>query len=113
MRALYAQWDIDSDAADALGADEQYGWYVEPSYRFEVPFGYDDGYGELGVFARYNEVDLNSGSSAVDGKTEQIDVGLNYWPIPTVVMKADYNFINGAGADNDDSRLNLGVGYQF
>lgn len=113
LRALYARWDIDSDAAEALGADEQIGWYIEPSYRFEVPFGYDDGYGELGVFARYNEVDENNGSDAVDGKTEQWDVGLNYWPIPNVVLKADYNFINGEGQGNDDSRLNLGVGYQF
>ncbi len=113
LRALYAQWDIDSNAADALGADEQYGWYVEPSYRQEVPFGFDDGYGELGIFARYNEVDTNNGSNIIDGKTEQIDVGLNYWPIPNTVLKADYNFINGAGQGNDDSRLNLGVGYQF
>ena len=113
LRALYAQWNIDSNAADALGADEQYGWYVEPSYRQEVPFGFDDGYGELGVFARYNEVDTNNGSNAVDGKTEQIDIGLNYWPIPNAVAKIDYNFINGAGQGNDDSRLNLGVGYQF
>lgn len=113
LRALYAQWDIDSDVAEALGADEQYGWYVEPSYRFEVPFGFDDGYGELGAFARYNQIDLNSGSSATDGKTEQVDIGLNYWPISDVVLKADYNFINGANQNNDDSRLNLGIGYQF
>lgn len=113
LRALYARWDIDSTAAEAMGADEQYGWYVEPSYRFEVPFGFDDGYGEVGVFARYNEVDENAGSGAVDGETEQIDLGVNYWPIPNVVMKADYNFINGEGQGNDDSRLNLGIGYQF
>ncbi len=113
LRALYARWDIDSTTAEAMGADEQFGWYVEPSYRFEVPFGYDDGYGELGVFARYNEVDENAGSNAVDGETEQIDLGVNYWPIPNVVLKADYNFINGEGQGNDDSRLNLGIGYQF
>lgn len=112
LRGLYAQWDIDSDAAAALGADEQFGWYLEPSYRFEVPFGYDDGYGEVGVFARYNEIDLNNGSGTVDGRTEQVDVGLNYWPIPNVVVKADYNFINGPN-DSDDSRFNAGVGYQF
>lgn len=112
LRGLYARWDIDSDAAEALGADEQYGWYVEPSYRFEVPFGYDDGYGELGVFTRYNEIDLKSGSGASDGKTEQVDVGLNYWPIPNVVLKADYNFIDGPNG-TDDSRFNAGIGYQF
>ena len=113
LRALYARWDISGEVAAALGADEQTGWYVEPSYRFEVPFGYDDGYGELGLFARYSEVDENKGSNAIDGKTEQWDIGMNYWPIPNVVVKADYNFINGANQGNDDSRLNLGIGYQF
>ncbi len=113
LRALYARWDIDSNAAEAIGADEQVGWYVEPSYRFEVPFGFDDGYGELGVFTRYSEIDENEGSNAVDSEIDQVDIGLNYWPIPNVVLKADYNFIDGPTDAQDDSRLNLGVGYQF
>jgi len=113
LRALYAHWDVNSDMAEAIGRDKQVGWYVEPSYRFEVPFGFDDGYGELGAFARYNEYDNNAGISNSMTDFSQTDIGFNYWPIPNVVLKADYNFIDGPTDAQDDSRLNLGVGYQF
>ncbi|MCB1563383.1 MAG: porin [Alphaproteobacteria bacterium] len=112
MRALYARWDLDGSAPKSTGRDEQYGWYVEPSYRFDVPFGYD-GEGELGVFARYNEWDNNAGASNSPTEFEQTDVGLNYWPIKNVVLKADMAFIDGPTDSEDDEVLNLGVGWQF
>ena len=105
LRALYAYWDINGEDAAALGADEQFGWYVEPSLRFET------GIGDVGVFARYNAFD-NSANSEEDSENEQIDVGLNYWPHERVVLKADVAFIDQASGE-DDNRLNLGIGYQF
>ncbi len=112
LRALYARWDLDGAAPEAIGRDEQYGWYIEPSYRFDVPFGYD-GEGEAGVFARYNEYDNNAGISNSSTEFEQTDVGFNYWPIENVVLKADMAFIEGPTASEDDERLNLGVGWAF
>ncbi len=112
LRALYARWDLDGTAPEALGRDEQVGFYVEPSYRFDVPFGYDDE-GELGVFARYNEWDNNAGISNSTTEFEQIDIGFNYWPIKDVVLKADMSFIDGPTNADDDDVFNLGVGWQF
>ncbi|CAM4058313.1 porin [Shewanella aquimarina] len=100
VKALYAQWDIDGKEAEALGRDEQTGWYIEPSYRFNESFG---------VFARYNEYDNNAGNGA-DTKVEQTNVGINYWLHENVVFKADYEKVGGA---KDADGFNLGVGYQF
>jgi len=100
VRALYARWDIDGAEAKALGRDEQTGWYVEPSYRFND---------KVGVFARYAEYDNNAGNSA-DSAVESTSVGVNYWIHENVVLKADYEDLGGA---KDDKGFNLGFGYQF
>jgi len=113
LRALYARWDLDDEdliaAADpaAAGRDEQVGWYVEPSLRGtigSIP-------GEFGVFVRYNVWDNNAGSSG-DTEFTQIDAGINYWPIPDVVLKFDIQQQDNDSAEDDDG-FNLGVGYQF
>jgi hypothetical protein len=111
LRAIYARWDLDDGppitGAGAFGRDEQYGWYVEPSYRF------DTGVGDLGFFARFSRWD-NEAGNAPDSAYEQYDVGLSYWPHPDVVLKLDGSFVsNPPGVGKDDNRLNLGIGYQF
>ncbi len=102
LKALYARWDLNGSAPAAVGADEQYGWYVEPSWRLNEQWG---------VFARYNEWDNRAGNSGNTQK-KQTDFGVNFWPHPDVVLKADYQI-----QDNEDGReqdgFNLGVGYQF
>lgn len=114
LRALYARWNLDDGAlgfgpatGPSAGRDIQYGWYVEPSYRTRVVFVP----GEVGVFARYNEWDNNAG---VKGNSEerQYNVGLNYWPHPDVVLKADVQFQDNEDGDDQDG-FNLGLGYQF
>lgn len=102
LRALYALWDLDGSGPAAVGADEQFGWYIEPSFKLNDQWG---------VFARYNLWD-NAAGDSTDSEKKQIDVGVNFWPHPDVVLKADYQV-----QDNDDGRdqkgFNLGIGYQF
>ncbi len=100
VRALYARWDIDGAEAKALGRDEQTGFYVEPSYKFNE---------KVGVFARYSEYDNNAGNSASTA-VESTSVGVNYYLHENVVLKADYEDLGGA---KDDKGFNLGFGYQF
>ncbi len=100
LRALYAFWDLSGAEPEAIGRDEQEGFYIEPSFKFGDKFG---------IFARYSEWDNNSGSPA-DTTKEQTDFGFNYWLNPSVVLKADY--MDQGGAAND-SGFNLGVGYSF
>lgn len=106
LRALYAQWDIDGAGAAALGQDEQYGFYVEPSYRFPL-FEESEG----GVFARYNMYD-NAAGNNVDSDIQQIDFGFNFWPHPDVVLKTDMAIIR-SDISPDDEIFNLGVGFVF
>lgn len=98
LRALYAMWDIDGDEAEALGRDEQDGWYIEPSYKLTP---------RLGFFARYSEWDNNAGDSA-DTEIEEWDLGVNFWLVENVVFKADW-----ADQKNGEDSFNLGVGWSF
>lgn len=100
VRALYSSWDISGDEAEAVGRDEQNGWYVEPSYKFTE---------NLGAFVRYSEYDINAGDSA-DTKEKQTSVGINYYLHENVVLKADWE---GNTGKTEMDGFNLGFGYQF
>ncbi|MDQ8207140.1 hypothetical protein QEH52_06450 [Coraliomargarita sp. SDUM461003] len=107
LRALYARWDlsgtIDSDA------ENQYGFYIEPSYRWQV----SEKYGELGVYFRYSNYEYYTGTLL--SENDIYELGLNYWPHPNVVFKADLQEISESDqySAKGDTVLNLGVGYQF
>ncbi len=103
LRALYATWDLNGSGPKSVGADEQTGWYIEPSFKINP---------QVGVFARYNEWDNQAGNST-DTKYTQVDFGVNYWPHPDVVIKADYQIQNAPTGQNEYDGFNLGVGYQF
>ena len=97
LKALYAAWDIDGQAAQALNKDQQDGYFVEASYKFTP---------KVGVFARHN------GWSVVDGvDATQQDIGFNWWPHEQVVLKADIQRQNDDAGNKDG--FNLGIGYQF
>ena len=103
LRALYANWDLDGSGPKSIGADEQNGWFVEPSWRFNQNWG---------VFARYNSWDNAAGNSS-DSEYTQWDVGVNYWLHPNVVFKLDYQDQDAPAGKKELDGWNLGVGYQF
>jgi hypothetical protein len=103
LRALYAEWSLDGDGPASVGANRQYGWYVEPSYRISS---------QLGIFARYNAWDNQAGQRASASRKSQVDFGVNWWPHEQVVVKADYQWQDHENARNQ-SGINLGVGYEF
>ena len=102
VKALYAQWSLDGTGPQSIGADEQSGWYVEPSYKINEKFG---------VFARYNKYDNAAGDSTASEK-QQTDVGFNWWIDPSVVVKVDYQTQDNDGGENQNG-FNLGMGYMF
>ncbi len=103
LRALYAGWNLDGSGPEALGADEQRGWYVEPAYKISP---------QVGLFARYNTWD-NAAGGAGDSEYTQLDAGINYWPHPDVVLKADYQNQDAPDGQDEFDGFNLGLGYQF
>ena len=103
LRALYGEWSFDGEAVRDAGAEEQSGWYVEPSIRLNPNWG---------IYARYEDVD---GARDQDEFT-QWEAGLSYWPVPGVAVKVDYRSRDHALASQAGRNfdvLDLGVGYQF
>lgn len=115
LRALWADWDFDGDGIEAAGADSQTGWYIEPSYRFR-PGNWD-----IGFFARFEDVDSYKLKGDNDefqvGKFDEWSIGVNYWPVPNVVIKADYrerDYDERVTADEFDfTGIDIGMGYSF
>lgn len=103
LKALYARWDLQGSGPESVGADVQDGFYIEPSWRISS---------RLGLFARYNQWDNRAGDQ-LDSQWQQTDIGINFWPHPDVVLKADYQFQSGPGNSDGDDRINVGIGYQF
>jgi hypothetical protein len=104
LRALAARWDIDNGIETIQpGADQQDGWYVEPSWR---PLE------SLGLFARYSEWD-NQAGGAGDTEYKQWDVGVNYWLENNVVFKFDYQTQEAPNGRDEFDGFNLGVGWSY
>ncbi len=103
LRALYAQWSLDGDGPANLGADKQYGWYIEPSWRINRAFG---------LFARYEQWD-NAANAVADNQYSQSMVGANYWLNEHVVFKFDIQDQKAPDGAKELDGFNLGVGYQF
>ena len=103
LRALYGGWSFDGFAVEAAGADEQSGWYVEPSFRLNPQWG---------VYARYEDVE----GARVEDVFTQWEAGLSYWLSPDVALKFDVRAREhslAAASGRDFGGFDLGIGYQF
>jgi len=106
LRALYARWDLDGTTDSS--AEKQFGYYLEPSYRWNI----DELFGDVGLYYRFSEYEYFSGKLLENTIHE---IGLNYWPTNNVVFKADIQDISESDQwkKKGDTAFNLGVGYQF
>jgi len=107
LRALYARWDLDGDIDS--DAESQYGYYIDPSYRWTL----SEKYGDIGIYARFSDYEYFK-KKLYENKVYEF--GVNYWPTDNVVFKLDYQDTSDADQFQDDgidSVVNLGVGYQF
>ncbi len=106
LKALWAEWNFDGNAVSLADADQQNGWYLEPSYRFAVERH------QFGFYSRYEDIE---GARSQD-RFQQWELGLNYWPLDNVVFKLDYRNREhdlDAESGRDFSGIDLGLGYQF
>lgn len=102
-KALYAHWDLAGAEAAAAGRDLQAGGYAEVSWK---PLS------RWGFFVRQSAWSQTEGVDA-----QQTDAGVNFYPHPDVVIKANYQVQNNDAKSVQDiydgDGFNLGVGYQF
>jgi len=108
--------DLLSAAKGETIGSENYGWYTEVGYDV-LPLLFKDTPQYLAPFFRYEQLDTiaKAPNGFADDKTRDrqiFQVGLQYKPIPNVVIKADYrNFVAKQGPLADD--FNLGIGFIF
>jgi len=105
LRALYAHWLLDGEGIAAT-AEEQFGYYIEPSFRFETDLG------EWGLFARFSHYEYQRNPTAFRAD-DLWEAGVNYWPIEQVVLKVDYQYAGEAEELAGEHWYNLGLGYHF
>ncbi len=113
----------DIDGAREIGngtASEIFGWFLETGYHF-LPESWKKGRLEKSdavMFVRYDDYDtqykMPSGiSENRAGDRHEWTIGMNFYPIPNFVIKADYQIREDRTDDNLDDFFNLGIGWQF
>lgn len=127
----WRKWDFRTEAAyvdnpaamnPMVGAgtsDELFGAYVELGYHF-WPDSWKTGKLENSdavAFVRYEYIDPQSGKTLAGPANRNLSLrettlGVGFYPMPRVVLKADYTFVESLAADLAD-RVALGVGYAF
>lgn len=106
---------LSQDKGQTIGSSN-YGWYTEVGYDV-LPWIFRDTTQYLAPFFRYEQFDTiataPTGFLDDDSRDRSIyQFGLQYKPIPNVVIKADYrNFMSRKGDLPDD--FNLGLGFIF
>jgi len=121
-------------AYDNNTASQMYGAYAELGYNLLQTMKKDKWHSkQLNVFARYEVLDLNNKipeNGVYDGTLKQTNIiaGIGYLPIPNVVIKADVRLLhtgaqnpdlivnpnpNAAAYNQNNTFLNLGIGYSF
>lgn len=110
LRGLVANWNIEGDTAvngntvNGTDIDNQYGAYIEPSYKWTFGNGM-----ALGVFSRLLYFE---NEDAPAGQTEY-QAGVNFWPTENTVVKADWIREDRTGGKDNRDVFNFGVGYAF
>jgi hypothetical protein len=121
VRALGAWGHVDdalqlSQAKGETIGKSNYGWYVEAAYDV-LPLIWPSTTQYLAPFFRYEQFDTIAEAPAGFADNPDFDkriyqVGLDYKPIPNVVIKADYRNWDSEGKKLPDE-FNLGVGFMF
>ena len=121
FRALGSWGHIDdagvlSEAKGETIGSSNYGWYTEVGYDV-LPWIFKDTTQYLAPFFRYEQYDTIATAPkgwSDDGTMNQwiYQFGLQYKPIPNVVIKADYRNFDSKGGDLPDD-FNLGLGFIF
>ncbi|MCP4453560.1 MAG: hypothetical protein GY809_19035 [Planctomycetes bacterium] len=111
------------DGASNFGptvAEEMFGWYLESAYHI-WPDVWKTGKlakSDATVFVRYEEYDtqdkMPTGSTRDPAKDiEEVTFGVNFYPVPSFVVKADYQIRENASGSDMDDLFNLGFGFAF
>jgi hypothetical protein len=107
---------LSKDKKETVGS-QNFGWYAEAGYDI-LPLLFKDTSQYLAPFVRYERFDTLA--KVADGFKDDLSkdkeiyqIGVNYKPIPNVVIKADYRNISNKAKTAEPDEFNLGVGFIF
>ena len=121
-----AAWEEISDADDLSAAtgesisSEILGWYAEAAWHC-LPESWTNSEGswhDAVVFARFDQIDTQRDvpSGFADdpaGDRQEWTFGVGLYPLPNLVIKADYQVRDDATSQRLDSQFNVGVGWSL
>jgi len=101
-------------------ASEIFGWYLEGAYHF-WPEACKKGKlknSDAVVFVRYDDINTqfdmpNGVARSGAGDRDEWTFGVGFYPVPNLVIKADYQIRNDATSTDVDNLFNLGIGWSF
>jgi hypothetical protein len=97
---------------------EQWGYYVVGAYNVLSLADFSSQFAQyLAPFVRWEQYDSQAKvptgfSRNPANDRNDLTIGLNYKPIPNVVIKAEYQYLDSR-ANNSDNQFNFGLGYVF
>ncbi|MEQ9620247.1 MAG: hypothetical protein RIG61_13885 [Deltaproteobacteria bacterium] len=103
---------------DESVGDEQWGYYLVGAYNVLSLANFSSQYAQyLAPFVRWEQYDTQAqvpSGFERDPANDRSDltIGLNYKPIPQVVVKAEYQWLDNE-ADESTNQFNFGLGYVF
>lgn len=110
------------DGAEKLPgvAEGIFGYYVEAGYHF-WPEAFKTGRLERSdavIFARYDDYDTQYKMPAgvaknPAGDRDELTFGINFYPVPNLVIKADYQIRDSKAAGGLSDMINFGIGFQL
>jgi hypothetical protein len=107
---------LSKDKKETVGS-QNFGWYAEAGYDI-LPLLFKDTSQYLAPFVRYERFDTLA--KVADGFKDDLSkdkeiyqIGVNYKPIPNVVIKADYRNISNKAKTAEPDEFNLGLGFIF
>ena len=116
-RAFYGIWTLDcppvlTDANQCAenGRNEQWGYFYEGSYRFDVTETQS-----MGFFLRRENWDDKAGTknaTTTKNNTTRNSFGVNWWLTDAAVLKMDWERKKAYGS-NSINGVNIGMGYNF
>jgi hypothetical protein len=120
LRGALAWTYIDGASMLTGVAEEMFGYYVEAGYHI-LPDSLKTGKlenSDVVVFVRYDDYDtqyrMPAGVAANPaGDRNEITFGVNVYPTPNLVLKADYQVMDDATTAGRNNMINFGVGWQL
>ena len=102
---------------DESVGSQQWGWYIVGAYNVSLLASFGQYFQYLAPFVRYEKYNTQyrvpSGFfTNLANDRQSLAFGINYKPIPQVVIKADYRW-NDNDAGTGQNEFNIGLGYVF